>query len=55
MDEAAEPEVEQAARLFILMERVGFVFKRYEPQAWWYELVIMGRKALLVLFSIMSK
>lgn len=50
-----EDAIEDGRRLFIVTERLGFVFKRYEPSAWWYEMVVMARKALIVAFSMLRR
>ena len=50
-----EKQIDDARRLFIMYEQIGFIFKRYESQVWWYELVVISRKALLVGFSMIQR
>mmetsp|Transcript_15109 Transcript_15109/g.38851 ORF Transcript_15109/g.38851 Transcript_15109/m.38851 type:complete len:2663 (+) Transcript_15109:417-8405(+) len=41
-------------RLAALERRCGFLFRRYTPQAYWWELVVLARKLALVLIKQIS-
>jgi len=51
---AEQRVLDEAHRVLVLVQRAGFMFKRFKPEAWWYEMMVMFRKAVIALIFLLG-